>query len=93
VNNIKAASNVVFGTEDVVNDGPAEVIDLLDEIGIESERAAVIMNTVDKFIMLLSMSHAGEDVDLVTLSLKGRSKLRNVDADASDRNGVKRFPA
>ncbi len=62
------------------------------KFGVQGEGAAMIMNAVNAVVGALASALAGEDVDLVPAAFQAGGQLGHVDADAADRDGMKRFP-
>ncbi len=91
VNDVEAA-DVVLDREELVDEGPAHVVDFIDEIGVEHEVAAVIVNAVDAVVVRLLRAAAGEHVDFVTATVESGGQLRDVDADAAHGDAVQRLP-
>ena len=50
------------------------------------------MDTVNELVMLLARAHPREDMDFVSFALERRRQLGDMGGDASDGDGMKRFP-
>jgi len=75
-----------------VDEGPAHVVDFFDEIGVQHEVAAMILNPVDALIGGLLRAAARENVDGMTAALQGRRQFGDVDSDATHGDAVQRLP-
>jgi hypothetical protein len=76
----------------VMDERAAHVIDFVDKVGVQRERAAVVMHAMNKLIMRLAGTCAGEYVNVVSLPLQSRAQLRNVGGHSSHGNRMQGFP-
>ena len=85
-------AHMIFHGAILVDEGPAHVVDFIDEIARQHEVAAMVLDAVDAIVGGLLMAAAREDVDGMTATLKGRRQLRDVNADATHGDAVQRLP-
>jgi hypothetical protein len=79
-------ADMIFDREEVFHERAAHIVDFVDEVGRQSERAAMIMHTVNVIVSALIVSDACEDMDLVLAPLQRRSQFSDMHAHATDRN-------
>jgi hypothetical protein len=85
-------AHVILGLEEVMNEGPAHVVDFLNKVRVQVEGATVIMDSINPLVPSLSRPHASEDVDLMPFPLKGGRQLRDLNPHTSNDDGVQRLP-
>jgi hypothetical protein len=85
-------TDMVLGLKHVVHERPAHVIDLIHEIGMEVERATVMMNAIDPCIMRLTLGHPRKDMQFMPFTLQRRSQFGNMHTHAAHTNRMQRFP-
>ncbi len=87
MNDIKWA-DVILRLENVMNEGPAHIVDLIDKVGMKVEGATMVMDTINPHVVRLSLAHARKNMDLVSFALERCGEFRHVDSHAANRNGV-----
>jgi hypothetical protein len=92
MNHIKMMAHVILGLEEVMDKGPAHVVDFLDKVRVQVEGTAMVMDSINPLVPTLSLTHAGENVDLMPFSLQGSSQLGDVNPHTSNGDGVQRLP-
>jgi len=92
MHHVKMGAHVSFACKSMMNEGAAHVLDLIDKVGSEIERAAMIPDAMNPFYVTLARTHSCKDMDLMPFPLERRCKLRNMTGDAPHSDRVKRFP-
>ncbi len=82
----------IFFIETRLNEDAAHVVDLVDEAGIQLKIAAMVMYVFDDGIMRLLSAPARKNVYIMLAPSQRRAELADMHPDATDRNGVQRFP-
>jgi hypothetical protein len=78
----------VLRSRNLLHERPAHVLDLVHKIGARLERTAMIVDTVNPFVGLLTLSHSREDMHFMALPLQCGAQLRDVGTHASHWNGM-----
>ena len=91
VDDVEAAHMVLHG-EELVDERPAHVVDFVDEIRVQREVAAMVVNAVDAVVVRLLMAAAGEHMDFMAPAIESRRQFRDVDANSTHGDAVQCFP-
>jgi hypothetical protein len=83
VNDVES-SDVALGFEHVVNEGPAHIVDFIDEVWMEVKRATMVVDAVDSLVPVLAVSHPGKYVYFVTSALECGSQFGDMYANTTD---------
>lgn len=83
----------IFSLQNMVHERPAHVIDFLNEVWLQSERTAVIMNSINALILWPSPPHSCENVNFISFSFESSRQFGDVSGHTSDGNRLKRFPS
>src|SRR6185437_8353854 len=82
MHDVKGA-DVIFHGEELVDEGPAHIVDFIDEIGMQREVAAVIVNAVETVVVRLLMAATGKHMNFMLAAIESGREFRDVDADAA----------
>src|SRR5258708_40310416 len=86
------AADLILDAIEIMNKRPAHVVDFVDEIGRQLERAAVIMHSVDALVIRLVMAFARKNMNLMLAARQSGSQFRDMDAHAAHGDGMQGFP-
>ena len=86
MHHIKGCPHVIFGGKEVIHERMAYVLDLVDEVAVQVEWAAVVPDAVNPLHGALASAHPREDVHLMSLALHGSSQFGDVSPYPADRN-------
>ncbi len=82
MHHVKAA-DMIFGLEEVPDEGAAHFLDFVDEVGVQVVRAVVMPDPVDPGGTAGAEAGSGEDVHFMAAALERRRELRHVCSDSS----------
>jgi len=64
--------DIILGGKEALDERTAHIVDVFNEIRGEGIRTAVIMNTVDAFIIrMVGVTQTGKNMDVVAFALEG----------------------
>ena len=92
MDDIEGAALIGFRFAEEVDEAVAHPVRLVHEIGIEVDRAAVVVDAVDELIGALPLAEAHEHMRLVAAPLEGRGQLGHMHRHSADGDRVKTFP-
>ena len=69
------------------------VVHLGDEIGMEFDRAAVVVHTINHVVGRLAFAEASENMDFVATAIKTSGQLRHMRSDTTNSNRMQTFPS
>src|SRR5206468_1329471 len=84
--------DVVLTLEQMMDKGPAHVVDFIHKIGLQVERTAMVMDAVNPLVMRLPRPHSREDMDLMTLSFESCPQFGHMYTHAAHTNRMQRLP-
>ena len=91
MDNIKR-TDIIFGLKDMMHKRTAHFIDFCNEICIQREGAAMVMNSIDALVPLLVRPHARKNMNIMTFSLQSRRQLGDMYSHPPHGNRMEGLP-
>jgi hypothetical protein len=79
-------AHLVFDCEEPVHKGAAHVVYFVDEVGMQRERTAMVVDAVQEIVFRLPVPLAREDVNVMSATLQRGGKLRDMHGHTTHRD-------